>query len=1112
MTSNFDFLSKDRKYKELLIACKEAESSFAISNSVVALQTRRALEVAVKWVYRYDSDLEVPYQDNLSSLIHNYQFKQVVDQKLQKPIQFIVTLGNKAAHTARPVGRTQAVVALRNLFDFMSWIDYSYSTEQSNISFDTSLLVDGYELEKKSKKIQQELAAKEAELRAKDKKLTEVLKSVEEREAHSSKRKENSKSRNFTCDDMSEYTTRKVYIDLALEMAGWTLHTDCLEEVEVAGMPSSSGVGFVDYVLYGANGKPLAVVEAKRTSVDPHKGKIQAKLYADCLEKEHGVRPFIFFTNGFETWFWDDCSYPERKVAGFFSREELDWILFQRNHKQPLKNITINDAISNRPYQKQAIQAVCDTFEQGQRKALLVMATGSGKTRTAISLVDVLMQMGWVKHTLFLADRRELVKQAKKNFVALLPNLSVCNLLDSKDDPNSRMVFSTYPTMMNAIDSTKSDTGSQLFTPGHFDLIIVDESHRSIYKKYQDIFTYFDGMLLGLTATPKSDIDHNTYSIFDLESGVPTYAYELDEAIKDKYLVPYDTLETKLKFMEEGIFYDELSDAEKEHWEETFDDDSKRVVRSAEMNKFLFNSSTVDIVLNDLITKGIKVHGGDRVGKTIIFAQSTKHADFILQRFNTLYPHYKGAFAATIYNGIKYVDSLIEDLSEKEKMPQIAISVDMLDTGIDIPELVNLVFFKKVRSRSKFWQMIGRGTRLCEDLFGIGKHKRGFRIFDYCGNFEYFRIDKNGTEGKATMSLTEKLFMVRVRIAQALQHATFQTADYAAHRDRLVEELFSLVDALDITHFSHRLRQEYIDKYNKKDMWENISDTMVYELEEHIAPLILPQEGDELAKRFDYLMYTIELADLQGFNAVKQKQTVVSTAEQLESKGNISQIKFHAELIKQIQTDEFWQDANLHTFENVRTALRDLLVLIDKEKTGIYYSSFKDKVMEVAESGGIYTPHDMQDYRKKVNNYLQEHRNDLVVHKLRSNLPLTTSDYKHLETLLWRDLGTKEEYTETFGSEPLMVLVAKLVGLEQEAANKLFSEFLSDQSLNSNQMAFVKLVVNHVIENGMIDKELFNSHPFNQYGSIISLFDGKIDKVKGLVQVIDELNNRVNIG
>ncbi|WPD22772.1 MAG: DEAD/DEAH box helicase family protein [Candidatus Electrothrix scaldis] len=1110
MQSNFSYLKKDQKYADIMVACIEAEKSIAISYSAAALQTRRALEIAVKWAYQYDRDLIVPYRDNLSSLIHDNTFRDLLDPKLFPRIRFIITLGNKVAHTTKPVARVQVIESLHNLYDFISWIDFSYSTSTHSGQFNSALLSSGEVQEKKTRKMQEELAAKEAAWQAEKKQLEGQLQSEKERREHAEKRQEKHREQQFHCEDISEFATRKLYIDLALEMAGWEIGSTCLEEVKVQGMPNSQGIGFADYVLYADNGKALAVVEAKKTSVDPHTGKIQAKLYADCLAKEHGQQPVIFFTNGFETWFWDEGDYPERVVSGFFTKDELEWISFRKQNRQGIRTVAINDEISNRAYQKKAIQAVCDTLEEKQRKALLVMATGSGKTRVSISIVDVLQRYGWVKNVLFLADRVELVKQAKKNFVKLLPNLSTCNLLDSKDDSHSRMIFSTYPTMMNAIDATKSKDGACLFTPGHFDLIIIDESHRSIYKKYHDLFTYFDGFLLGLTATPKSDIEKNTYTIFDLEDGVPTFAYELDEAVQEGYLVPYSTVETKLKFVEEGISYDDLTDEEKEQWEETFEE-GVREVASAALNTFLFNANTVDRVLQDLMERGIHVHGGDRIGKTIIFAANIKHAEFILRRCNTLYPKHGGRLAATIYNGVKYVDKVIENFSEKEKNPQIAVSVDMLDTGIDIPEIVNLVLFKKVRSKGKFWQMIGRGTRLCEDLFGTGQDKESFLIFDYCSNFEFFRADKKEVEARPAKSLTENLFNIRVKIAQELQQSDVQTDEYIAHRKILVAALCAEVGTIDEELFSSRMRIEFIHKYKKPELWESISDEMVRELEREVSPLLPAQDGNELAKRFDYLIYMIELAQLQGLPASKPRGKVMQTASRLDEKGHLAQIKVHAALIAEVQTGEYWERASIFDHEMVRTALRDLLVLLEKENTAIYYTSFADDVLEVAENPGEYGGNELQNYRLKVHAYLKKHQDDIVVHRLRNNEPLTQGDFRHIEKILWHDLGSEEDYRKTYGEEPLLRLVARLVGLERSTANELFSEFIADQSLNSKQMEFVHLIVNHVVENGCLEKAILNDHPFNKHGMLIDLFAGKLDVVQKIVHRIDELNTRLEL-
>lgn len=506
---NFDFLQKKKNFNSFNTACLEAEKSILVSPSTCATITRRALELAVKWLYANDSDLVLPYQDNLSTLIHNNSFIELIDYDMLPLLKYIVKLGNLSVHTSANIERGEAILSLNNLHQFVSWIDYCYSDEYTAEDFNEDLLLHGEEKRTRP----DELKNLYERLSSKDKKLEEVIKENEElRKSLTEKRKVNTVNYDFKIDEVSEFETRKRYINIELKLAGWEFGKDIWEEIEVQGMPNESGVGYVDYVLYGENGKPLAVVEAKRTSKDPKIGQQQAKLYADCLEKRYSQRPVIFLTNGFDMYIWDD--YSDRKVYGFYKKSELQLMIDRRKSKKSLSSVTINDEISNRYYQKEAIRAVCEALENKQRKTLLVCATGTGKTRIAISIVDVLSRHNWIKNILFLADRKALVKQAKKSFTKLLPNLALCNLLDSKDSPeDARMIFSTYPTMMNAIDDTKSKDGKRLFTPGHFDLIIIDESHRSIYKKYKSIFDYFDSYLMGLTATPKDEIDKNTYSV-----------------------------------------------------------------------------------------------------------------------------------------------------------------------------------------------------------------------------------------------------------------------------------------------------------------------------------------------------------------------------------------------------------------------------------------------------------------------------------------------------------------------------------------------------------------------------------------------------------------------
>ena len=692
--SNFEFLKKDNSYKIFADACIEAEQLMNVSYSATVTFVRKALELAVKWVYANDAELRMPPQINLASLIKGKKFKDILPYNMSGLLSYIQQLGNKAVHSGRVITREEAVLSLRNLFSFTAWIDYSYSRYYSDVKFDESILGET----DKIIKVQSEKDKLSKQLAEINKKLEELSNENQTlRKENEEKRKINEKEREYKIDEISEAETRKRYIDLVIENEGWTIGEDCIPEVEISGIATPNGKGKADYVLYGDNGVPLAVIEAKKLDIDPLIGKNQAKEYADALEKKYDVRPIIFFTNGLDYYIWDDLNYPERQVSSIYSKKDLEKLIFRRGNKKPLKNVStdIKDEITNRVYQKEAVVRVTEALEKGYRKMLLVMATGSGKTRTAASIVDILTRYNWVKNILFLADRTALVKQAKNSFKEYLPNLSLCNLLDNKDDVESRMIFSTYPTMMNAIDETKNKDGSRIFTSGYFDLIIVDESHRSIYKKYQAIFDYFDANLLGLTATPKNDIDKNTYRIFDLENDNPTFAYELDQAIEEGYLVHYGKpIDVGLKIVRDGLKYSELSEEEKEEFEETFDEE-KEEISSEEVNKTLFNKETVDLVIKTLMNNGLKVEGGDKLGKTIIFAVNQRHANFIVDRFNKLYPEYKGKFAQAVCHDIKFVDDVIDNFKDKVLYPQIAVSVDMLDTGIDVPEILNLVFLRK---------------------------------------------------------------------------------------------------------------------------------------------------------------------------------------------------------------------------------------------------------------------------------------------------------------------------------------------------------------------------------------------------------------------------------
>lgn len=1108
METNFDYLLEKSEYASFASQAVEAEKSIAISPATCAILSRRALELAVRFVFSYDAELSLPYQDNVSSLIHEPTFRSIIEPRLFPMLKYTIHLGNVAVHTNNNIKRDEAIIALRDLFEFCDWIDYSYSKEYSEKVYDESVLASGDEKRVKADELRQLYE----NLSSKDKKLESILKENEElRRLMASQRSHNTQTREFHVDKISEAQTRKKYIDVALKEAGWVIGNNVTEEEPVTGMPNSTGTGYVDYVLWGKDNLPLAVVEAKKASVDTMVGSQQAKLYADCLQNKYGRRPLIFTTNGFEFFYTNDfMGYPRREVSGFFTQEELQLEMDGRKQRIPLENIKISDDITNRPYQKEAVTAVCDAIMNKHRKMLIVQATGSGKTRVSISIVDVLRRHNYVKNILFLADRTALVKQAKNNYSNLLKDLSCCNLLDSKDDPEScRMIFSTYPTMMNAIDEKKNKYGEKLFSPGHFQLIICDEVHRSIYKKYQEIFEYFDAMLLGMTATPIDKIDKNTYSIFDLERGVPTFAYELDKAVEEGYLVNYSTLEYKTKIMEDGIHYDDLTDEEKEEYEETFEADDMvgDDISSSAINSWLFNTDTIDKVLKELMEKGLKIEGGDKLGKTIIFAKNSLHAQAIVERFNKLFPECGGDFIKQIDYSIKYCDSLIDEFSSKDKMPQIAVSVDMLDTGIDIPEILNLVFFKKVRSYAKFWQMIGRGTRLCPNLLGEGLDKERFLIFDFCNNFEYFRVNKNGAENGIAESLSEKIYNIKAQIVRELQASRYTTDDsYVAYRADLIDQLRSAVIELNDDSFLVKRHLRYVEMFRTLSAWNSLETMEISDIKEHIAPLIKLKKEDELARRFDYLVYSIDLGLLQSKSVQTPVNIVVQTAEQLSAKYSIPQVEKQRDIIEKVQTTEFWDGVTIIELETVRNAMRSLLQYLDKIRRKIYYTNFTDTIIDSTEGEPIYGGNDLKNYRKKVEFYLKEHNDKLSVYKLRNNKKLSEADLKELERILWTELGSKDDYIKEYGDAPIGRLVRQIVGVDRAAVNEAFSEFLTEERLNLNQMRFVNLIVDYIVANGNIDdNKVLMGEPFKSVGSITSLFKDDMNTAKRIMEVVADI-------
>ena len=1096
--TNFDFLKKEPQFDSFADVAISAEKILHIDMEASVINCRRAMEFAIKWMYSVDGSLVMPYQDTLVSLMSTEEFRDIVDPDLWRRLDFIRKVGNNAAHNGKKITLDQAKLCVENLYIFLDFVAYCYAKDYTEGEFHGELLE-----EQKQPVLKEIPPISEIDLKAL------IAENQTLKEQLTARREGQQQTYVPKPLDLSEYKTRKIYIDTMLTDAGWTEGKNWINEVELPGMPNKSEVGYADYVLYDDAHRPLAVIEAKRTCVDVAKGRQQAKLYADLLEKQYGRRPIIFLTNGFDARI-DDGQYPERKVSMIYSKRDLEKWFNLQSMKTSLKHITVDKNIAGRYYQEGAVKAVCDSFgNKNRRKALLVMATGSGKTRTVISLCDVLLQHGWVKNILFLADRNSLVTQAKRSFVNLLPDLSVTNLCEEKDNYQAHCVFSTYQTMMNCIDSVKDEEG-KLFTCGHFDLLICDEAHRSIYNKYKDIFTYFDAPLVGLTATPKDEIDKNTYNIFELENGVPTYGYELAQAVKDGYLVDFLSVESSLKFIEEGIVYDELSEEDKEAYEATFEDENGELpekISSSALNSWLFNEDTIKKVLHILMTKGIRINYGETLGKTIIFAKNHDHAEKILEIFGKEYPNLPG-YAKVIDNYMTYAQSAIDEFSEPNKLPQIAISVDMLDTGIDVPEVLNLVFFKKVMSKAKFWQMIGRGTRLCPGLLD-GEDKQKFYIFDFCGNFEFFRMNK----GKATanmMALQGAIFNLEFQITYKLQDMEYQTERLIAYRNALIQHMSEKVQELNRENFAVRQHLKYVDLYSDQSNYQALSyeDTLL--VREELAPLILPDGDEASAVRFDALLYGIELAYLIGKKYGKARSDLLKKVSAISTVANIPEIMVQAELINQILHTDYLERAGINEFEHIRESLRDLMKYLPKKKVR-YDTNFEDDILSIEWKESELENDDLKNYKAKAEYYVRQHQDDLVIAKLKKNKPMTQDDIKTLEKILWSDLGTKDEYEAEYGDKPLGEFVREIVGLDMNAAKEAFSEYLNEANLDSRQIYFVNQIVEYIVHNGLMkDFSVLQEPPFTDQGSVVDIFTD-LNVWMGIRKVIEGINDNAKV-
>lgn len=1064
-----------------------AESYVHADPASALVKLRLFAENLTKDIYR---ELRLPKPDlpTLVDLLKNDAFIAITPKVVLDKLHALRMHGNKAAH-GESVRSQHALWLLKEAHDLARWMCVRYGQAKADqLPAFQQPASPGQVEERERRQILEKLAAQEAQMDALLAELDEARSKATAAQKEAAELKQLADSAQAAADELqfSEAETRTRLIDSMLASVGWDIAegvnstAQVGKEVEVDGQPTATGIGYADYVLWDDNGNPLAVVEAKKTSTDAELGRHQAKLYADSLEKRYGHRPVIFYTNGFDIWIWDDAQdFPPRKLFGFYSKDSLQHLAnYQRSQKQPLDTIEISDQIVDRLYQLEAIKRVSERFSQRHRRALVVQATGTGKTRVAIALTDLLIRAGWVKRVLFLCDRKELRKQAKNAFNDFLSEPTRIITSRVKTNASERVFLATYPAMQKVFQS---------FDPGFFDLIIADESHRSIYNVYGDIFHYFDCHQVGLTATPVDFVTRSTFRLFGCEGQLPTSNYDLEQAVQEGYLSPFEVYEHTTQFLRDGIALDGLSPQQIQELEDQGEDPAQYDFSSEQIDKVIYNKDTNRAILRNLMENGIKDATGQLLGKTIIFARNHQHAMLMRQIFDEMYPQYAGKFCQVIDNYDPRAEQLIDDFKGEGTNNDltIAISVDMLDTGIDIPEIVNLVFARPVKSPVKFWQMIGRGTRLCPDLFGPGQNKSVFRIFDHWGNFARFEMGYRPAEPMQSKPLAQLVFEERLNVADvALQKSEIAAFDTAIG---LVEQ-----DINALPEESIAVREKWKEKraLSRPEALKAFAPANVARLRQEIAPLMQWRNirgfGDALS--LDLLIARMQIALLRGSGEIADLK--IELLDRLSSlQMHLNPVREKAEIIKRVKSDAFWKDVTFADLEDARLQLRE--IMHHRAKGGS--QGVPPKVVDITEDAGqmqfarrsaSLKSVDMKAYQQIVEAELKKHFDtNQVLKKIRAGEAVSDREIDSLVSLvLTQHPDVRREHLEEFFSEtagPLYLAIRMIVGMDPDAVREKFTTFVQKHpKLSAKQTRFLALLQNHIARYGTIEVERLYDDPF----------------------------------
>lgn len=1104
MKHSMNFEHIRNKWPELHQLAAFAEE-YAVSDPQSSLVKLRCYaEKVVGYLYK---ELRLPVfpNSNIYDKLVADDFTSVVPRLITDKLHAIRKSGNQAAHEGK-VDQQQAIWILKESYFIASYLFMAYDNgrQQDCPEFNTPEQKqpqdqDKHEYAKKNKQLSQKLIDNEARLQQALKELEEAKKAQQLAQQQADKLKQsinqdkvdqvNLRNQQITSSfDFNEAQTRARIIDMDLRAAGWYVSLDDSsteevgKEVQVGNQPTPTGIGYVDYVLWNDDGKPLAVVEAKRTRESVEKGREQAKIYADALQTQYGQRPVIFYSNGYDIRILDDAQgYNSRKLYGYYSKDSLQYLIKQRSLKKDLNKTPIDLEVAGRDYQIETITRVSERFSDKHRKSLIVQATGTGKTRVSIALAKRLLDAGWAKRVLFLCDRKELRKQAGNAFNEFTQEpLYIVGKSKKEAADSARVFIATYPGMTRIF---------QKYDVGYFDLIVADESHRSIYNVYGDIFKYFDALEVGLTATPVEMVSRSTCELFGCDFKLPTANYPLELAIEQRNLVPYKIVSFTTKFLREGISKDNLTDEQIAELEEKGIDPNELDFDAKQIDETVKNKDTNRAILRNLMDKGLRDVDGQLPGKTIVFARNIAHAELMTELFGEMYPQLGENFCRVIHSKYDRADELIDDFkSTKENSIRIAVSVDMLDTGIDVPSCVNLVFAKPIKSKVKFWQMIGRGTRLCEDLYGKGKDKTHFLIFDHWQNFEYFDLDPEEEDVKQSKSLTQKLFESRLTLAETV----LKKADMITF-DEVVKLIHQDINLLDVNTISVRDNWQVVEACKDEKLLHQFVPKTKANLQEYIAPLMQWRNimGQSDAYRFDNEMAQLQILVYLDPNQIDAaKQGVMKKVESLQM--HLNEVRAKAKAIAAIQTDDYWQDVTFAELEASRLALRSIIHLRDKAT----YIPEPELVLDIKENEADYQVDerptkivsiDYQIFRQEVEQTLAPlFDSNAVLKKIRLGKTVTDADLAQLNSLVHThnpnvDLNTLKEFFPD-SSASLDSILRTIVGMDKQAIEDKFTEFVQQTHthMNAKQQRFISMLKNHLIRYGAIEIEQLYQAPFTQ--------------------------------